>query len=72
MVGIDAAGRIRVRVRESPVDGQANRALIAFLADRLGIPKSAVRIVFGLRSHNKVVELTGFDTDSAMWVLMGE
>ena len=71
MVGVDAAGRLRARVRESPVDGQANRALIALLADRLGIPKSAVRIVYGLRSRNKVVELSGFDKDAAMRVLMG-
>ena len=71
MVGIDTAGRLRVKVRESPVDGQANRALIALLADRLGIPKSATRIVSGLRSRNKVVELSGFDKDSAMRVLTG-
>ena len=70
MVGVDSAGRLRVRIRESPVDGQANRALIALLADRLGIPKSAVRIVSGLRSRNKVVELSGLDKDSAMRVLI--
>ena len=63
---MDAANRLRVRVQESPVDGQANRALIKLLADRLGVPISAVRIVSGLKSRNKVVELAGFDRDSAM------
>ena len=69
---MDAANRLRVRVQESPVDGQANRALIKLLADRLGVPISAVRIVSGLKSRNKVVELAGFDKDSANRVLIGD
>ena len=72
MVGVDAADRLRVRVCESPVDGQANRALIKLLADRLGVPISAVRIASGLKSRNKVVELAGFDKDSAMRALIGD
>lgn len=71
MVGVDSAGRLRVWVRESPVDGQANRALVVLLADLLGIPKSAVRIVSGLRSRNKVVELSGLEKDAVIRVLMG-
>ena len=68
---MDAANRLRVRVQESPVDGQANRALIKLLAGRLGVPVSAVRIASGLKSRNKVVELAGFDKDSAIRVLIG-
>ena len=68
---MDAANRLRVRVQESPVDGQANRALIKLLADRLGVPISAVRIASGLKSRNKVVEIAGFDRDSAIRVLIG-
>ena len=68
---MDAANRLRVRVQESPVDGQANRALIKLLADRLGVPISVVRIASGLKSRNKVVELAGFDKDSAIRVLIG-
>ena len=69
---MDAANRLRVRVKESPVDGQANRALIKVLAGRLGVPVSAVRIASGLKSRNKVVELAGFDRDSAMRALIGD
>ena len=69
---MDAANRLRVRVKESPVDGQANRALIKLLAGRLGVPVSAVRIASGLKSRNKVVELAGFDRDSAMRALIGD
>ncbi len=70
VVGVDTEDKIRVRVRESPVDGQANRALIKLLADRLGIPRSSVRIASGLKSRIKVVELTGYDKESAMRVLL--
>ncbi len=69
---MDDADRLRVRVRESPVDGQANRALIKLLADRLGVPISAMRIASGLKSRNKGVEIAGFDKDSAIRVLIGE
>ena len=69
---MDAADRLRVRVQESPVDGQANRALIKLLAGRLGVPVSAVRIASGLKSRNKVVELAGFDRDSALRALIGD
>ena len=69
---MDDADRLRVRVCESPVDGQANRALIKLLADRLGVPISAVRIASGLKSRNKVVEIADFDRDSAMSALIGD
>ena len=69
---MDDADRLRVRVRESPVDGQANRALIKLLADRLGVPISTMRIASGLKSRNKGVEIAGFDKDSAIRVLIGE
>ena len=72
MVGVDAEDRIRVRVRESPVDGKANRALIRLLADRLGLTVSSVRITSGLKSKNKVVEITGIHGNSAIRELVGE
>ncbi len=72
VVGVDTGGRIRVRVRESPVDGQANRALIKLLADRLGIPRSSVRIASGLKSKYKVVEIAGIHRVSAIRELVGE
>ena len=36
---------MKVRLAAPPVDGKANRALCAFLADFCGVPKSAVRQV---------------------------
>jgi uncharacterized protein len=42
-----------------PVDGKANKALIAFLAKTLGIKKSAITIKNGETSRLKRLELDG-------------
>jgi uncharacterized protein (TIGR00251 family) len=39
--------RLRVRVAAPPEGGKANRAVIALLADRLGVPGSTLRVVKG-------------------------
>jgi uncharacterized protein YggU (UPF0235/DUF167 family) len=40
-----------------PVDGAANEALVRFLADEFGVPRRKVRIISGLGSRNKIVEV---------------
>jgi uncharacterized protein (TIGR00251 family) len=49
--------QIRVRLTAPPVDGAANEALVGFLAGRLGVERASVRIVAGLSSRSKVVEV---------------
>jgi len=46
-----------VKVKEPPQEGKANRALIKVLAQHFGVPKSQVRIVSGLKSKSKVIEI---------------
>ena len=46
-----------VKVKEPPLEGRANRAVIRLLAERFGVPTSRVSIVSGLRSKDKVVEI---------------
>ncbi|MDD5313231.1 MAG: DUF167 domain-containing protein [Dehalococcoidia bacterium] len=46
-----------VRVKEPPREGKANEAVIKVLAGHFRVPKSAVRIVSGQFSHNKIVEI---------------
>ena len=50
---------IRVRLHAPPVDGAANEALVAFLAESLGVPRSRVRIASGTTSRRKTVEVDG-------------
>lgn len=52
-------GLLKVRVAAPPVDAAANRALIEFLAERLGVPKRSVRIVAGETSRKKILEVDG-------------
>ena len=56
-----SAGRLRVRVRVSAVAerGKANAALIRLLAERLGLPGSALRVVAGKTSVRKTLEIAG-------------
>lgn len=56
---------LKVRLAAPPVDGAANDALIRFLADRLGVPRSAVALVGGATSRRKVVEVTGISAETA-------
>ena len=50
-------GVLRIRLQAPPVDGAANEALIAFMADELGVSRHHVRIVSGFGSRNKVLEV---------------
>ena len=50
-------GVLRVRLQAPPVDGAANEALVRFLADEFGVARRQVRIVSGLGSRNKIVEV---------------
>jgi len=52
---------LKIRLAAPPVDGKANACLIEFLADALGLPKSAVRIVGGETSRAKRVRIDGVD-----------
>jgi uncharacterized protein len=55
---------LKVRVASPPVDGAANEALIALLAERLHVSRGAVRIVAGSASRSKIVEIEGVDASS--------
>jgi uncharacterized protein (TIGR00251 family) len=52
-------GSIKIRIASPPVDNAANRVLIEFVAERLGIAKGKVRIVSGATSRRKVLEIEG-------------
>ena len=52
-------GILKARLTAPPVDGAANDALIALLAQRLGLPKRAMSIVQGATGRLKIVEIAG-------------
>ena len=49
----------KVRVAARPSRGRANDAVVTLIADTLGVAWPNVRVVSGLSSRDKVVELSG-------------
>ena len=49
------AGILRIRVTAPPVNGQANAAAIALLAQALDVPKSTICLVKGAASREKTL-----------------
>ena len=50
---------LKVSVTAAPEKGKANRAVEELLAEALGLPLSAVRVVAGHTAKTKRVEITG-------------
>jgi uncharacterized protein (TIGR00251 family) len=55
---------LKIRLAAPPVDGKANAALIEFVANRLDVPKSAVRLVNGQTSRRKILEIAAAPSDA--------
>jgi hypothetical protein len=62
---------LKIKLAAPPVDGKANAALIEYIADRLGVAKSAVYLKNGQTSRRKVLEVTNAPADTAQRLLPG-
>ncbi len=52
---------VKIKLRAPPVEGRANEALIAFLADQLDLPRRAFSLVHGDTSRQKLLRIDGLD-----------
>lgn len=61
----DADGNafVKARVSAVPEDGKANKALIALLAKKLRVPKSAVSFISGETARKKILRIDGDPED---------
>jgi len=59
-------GVLRARVGAPAVEGAANNALVRLIAEELGVARSAVRIVAGASSRQKLVVIDGADPDAVV------
>lgn len=50
---------LTIKTKEPPREGKANNAVIRLAAEYYKLPRSAVRIISGLNSRNKIIEITG-------------
>ncbi len=57
--------RLKLRIAAPPVEGRANTAVIAFVAERLGVPRAQVSIARGERSRDKLIAVATSDCDPA-------
>lgn len=50
---------LKIRLTAPPVEGEANKECVKFLAKLLGIPKSDIEIVSGHKSRHKTLSIRG-------------
>ncbi len=62
IVGV-AGDALKLKLAAPPVEGAANATLCAFLAEKLGVRKSAVTLIAGQTSRQKVVRVEGVTPD---------
>ena len=67
--GEGADAQLKVAVQAPPLDGRANQALIAYLADFLSLPRASVELISGELSRSKVFLLRGLRLDGANSIL---
>ena len=64
-------GQLKVQLAAPPVDGEANAALVDFIARTLGVPRRAVTLVSGEASRRKRVRVAGVDAATVEAVISG-
>lgn len=64
------ADALKISLTTPPTDGRANDALIAFLAERLNIPRASIALVIGATSRSKTLRLIGITAAEAERLLV--
>ena len=59
-------GILQVRISAPPVKGKANKELIDFLSQLLGVSKSRLSIIKGHTSRNKVIAVDGLSREELL------
>jgi uncharacterized protein (TIGR00251 family) len=62
-------GRLKVQLAAPPVDGEANEALVAFLAHALGVRRGEVALLRGESGRRKTVRVAGVGAAAALQAL---
>ncbi len=57
--GEGSKAQLKIAVHAPPLEGRANAALVAFLAETFAIPKSAIELITGELSRSKVFVVHG-------------
>ena len=55
---------VKIKLRAPPVDGRANEALVAFLAERLDLPRRAIALERGDTARQKLLRIEGLGLEA--------
>ena len=70
ILGILDDGTVKISLTAPLVDGQANEALVKFLAEVLDVPKSNIEVVAGATGRDKLVSIVGLDASAVNDLIM--
>lgn len=62
-------GRLKIALAAPPVEGEANRALVEFLAEALGVRQGDVSLLRGEGGRRKTVRVAGAGLEAALRLL---
>jgi uncharacterized protein len=62
---------VRLKIRAPAVEGKANAALIEYLSELTGVPRSKIRIKIGEKGRTKIIEVDGPSPDE-IWARIND
>jgi hypothetical protein len=69
VIGEGAEAAVKIALHAPPVEGKANAALVEFLAEVLGVRRSAIEIAAGEHARNKVILVRGMKAAAVAAIL---
>ena len=62
-------GALKVKLTAPPVEGEANQALVNFLARSLKLPRKNIILIRGETTRNKLIEIRGISKEQLLQTL---
>lgn len=59
-------GRLKIKLTAPPVEGEANQALINYLAHLLELPRRNIKLLKGESSRHKLIEISGLNAEALL------
>lgn len=66
IIGEGSEAAVKIALQAPPVEGRANAALIEFLAELLGVARSAVEITGGEHARHKTILVRGRNAETVL------
>jgi hypothetical protein len=63
---------IRLKIKAPAVEGKANAALIEYLSELTGVPRSKIQLKSGEKARIKIIEIEGAASDDVRYRIRAE